>query len=216
MKGCKLDTDGDGNCPVHPGGCPAPPAYPAWCGGCDGPCVDYTHALLHAQPRKAKRPGWDEYFMLVARVVALRASCDRKQVGAVLVRDHRILTTGYNGAPSGLPSCEEAGHELMEINGRMSCVRTVHAEANAIFQCAKHGISLDVPGTSCYVTALPCYNCFIALVQSGVKHIVYAERYLSARSGSIDVADLAKRNGILMQWIDLKGSLWTVPDEIPG
>src|SRR5512145_403156 len=101
-----------------------------------------------------KRSDWDTYFMEIARVVATRATCDRKHVGAVIVRDRTILSTGYNGSIRGMPHCDEAGH-LME-NGH--CVATVHAEANAIIQAAK--FFNDTATTEIYTTASPCWNCF--------------------------------------------------------
>jgi dCMP deaminase len=113
------------------------------------------------------RPGWDEYFMEIARTVATRATCPRASVGAVLVRDHRILTTGYNGAPRHVAHCTEAGCRM--VNGH--CVRSTHAEANAIVQGALHGISLD--GATAYTTHQPCVSCSKLLISAGVERIVY-------------------------------------------
>src|SRR5580658_4416360 len=101
----------------------------------------------------ARKP-WDQYFMDIAKMVATRATCDRKHVGAVLVRDRIILSTGYNGSIRGMPHCDEVGH-LME-NGH--CVATIHAEANAILQAARTGAMID--RATCYVTASPCWSCF--------------------------------------------------------
>jgi dCMP deaminase len=117
------------------------------------------------------RPSWDEYFMQIAFTVAERSTCNRAQVGAVLVRDRRILTTGYNGAPSGLPHCEEIGHLI--IDGH--CVRTLHAEQNAIIQGALHGIS--IAGATAYVTHQPCLTCAKMLINSGIQRVVYAGNY---------------------------------------
>src|SRR6185312_9890322 len=100
------------------------------------------------------RASWDEYFMQIARDVATRATCDRKHVGAVIVRDKCILATGYNGSIRGLPHCDEDGH-LMEDG---HCVRTIHAEANAIIQAARNGVRIE--GATVYVTASPCWGCF--------------------------------------------------------
>jgi dCMP deaminase len=113
------------------------------------------------------RPGWDEYFMQIARTVATRATCPRASVGAVLVRDHRILTTGYNGAPRHVAHCSDAGCRI--VNGH--CVRSTHAEANAIVQGALHGISLD--GATAYATHQPCVGCSKLLISAGVVRIVY-------------------------------------------
>ncbi|MGZ3480084.1 MAG: deoxycytidylate deaminase, partial [Myxococcaceae bacterium] len=113
------------------------------------------------------RSSWDQYFMDIARQVATRATCDRKHVGAVLVRDRTILSTGYNGSIRGMPHCDEVGH-LME-NGH--CVATVHAEANAILQAAKNGVRID--GATLYTTASPCWPCFKLVANSGCVRIVY-------------------------------------------
>ncbi|MGZ6069638.1 MAG: deoxycytidylate deaminase, partial [Myxococcaceae bacterium] len=121
------------------------------------------------------RSSWDQYFMDIARQVATRATCDRKHVGAVLVRDRTILSTGYNGSIRGMPHCDEVGH-LME-NGH--CVATVHAEANAILQAAKNGIRID--GATLYTTASPCWPCFKLVANSGCVRIVYGEFYRDPR-----------------------------------
>ena len=109
----------------------------------------------------AERSSWDQYFMDIARQVATRATCDRKHVGALLVRDRTILSTGYNGSIRGLPHCDEVGH-MME-NGH--CVATVHAEANAIIQAAKNGVGID--GATIYTTASPCWPCFKLIANAG-------------------------------------------------
>lgn len=146
------------------------------------------------EPNKLKRPDWDQYFMAIARITSLRGSCDRLQVGAVLVADKRIIATGYNGAPSGLPTCIEVGHQLVDMNGRQSCVRTIHAEQNAIIQCSIVGT--PVAGALMYTTARPCLECLKAIASAGVSGIVFAECYASARSGSTDLAQLAASVGI--------------------
>src|SRR5215469_9814793 len=104
------------------------------------------------------RPAWDEYFLDVARTVATRATCPRASVGAVLVRDDRILATGYNGAPARAAHCIEVG--CLMVNGH--CVRPTHAEANAIAQGARHGVSFA--GATAYVTHEPCLGCSKLLV----------------------------------------------------
>jgi dCMP deaminase len=117
------------------------------------------------------RPEWDIYFMKIAHVVSLRSTCDRAFVGTVMVLDKRILTTGFNGSPAGLPHCEEAGHLMVDGH----CVRTIHAEANAIIQAALHGVSTK--GSTCYVTHFPCIQCAKMLINSGVVRIVYDQEY---------------------------------------
>jgi dCMP deaminase len=117
------------------------------------------------------RPDWDTYFMDIATVVASRSTCDRASVGAVIARDKRILTTGFNGSPSGQAHCDEAGHLM--VGGH--CVRTIHAELNAIIQGALHGISLR--GGTIYVTHFPCLGCAKALANCGLVRLVYRDAY---------------------------------------
>ena len=127
----------------------------------------------------AERASWDEYFMNLARVVSSRSICPRKSVGAVIVRDKTILSTGYNGSIRGMPHCTEAGH-MME-NGH--CVATIHAESNAILQAARNGVMID--GGTIYVTASPCWNCFKEIANSGIRRIVYGEFYRDERIFSV-------------------------------
>jgi len=133
------------------------------------------------------RDSWDEYFMNIARQVATRATCDRKHVGAVLVRDKTILSTGYNGSIRGLPHCDEVGH-MME-NGH--CVATVHAEANAIIQAARNGVRID--GAVIYTTASPCWPCFKLIANSGCAKIVFGEFYRDQR-----IFEYAEKLGIAL------------------
>src|SRR5215813_2277295 len=123
-----------------------------------------------------QRSSWDQYFMEIARQVATRATCDRKHVGAVLVRDRTILSTGYNGSIRGMPHCDDVGH-LMEDG---HCVATVHAEANAIIQAAKNGVRIE--GSEIYTTASPCWACFKLISNAGIRTIYYGEFYRDARS----------------------------------
>lgn len=122
-----------------------------------------------------RRASWDEYFMAIAREVATRSTCERKHVGAVIVRDKMILTTGYNGSIRGLPHCDDDGHMMEEGH----CVRTVHAEANAIVQAARNGVRLD--GAHIYVTASPCFGCFKLIANAGLQRIVFGEFYRDER-----------------------------------
>ena len=121
------------------------------------------------------RVSWKNYFMNIAREVATRSTCDRKHVGAVVVRDKTILSTGYNGSIKGLPHCDEVGCEM--IDGH--CVRTTHAEANAIVQAAKNGIQINQ--SEIYVTASPCYDCFKLIANAGINVIYYDEFYRDKR-----------------------------------
>ncbi len=131
------------------------------------------------------RASWDEYFMRIAAEVATRATCDRKHVGAVIVRDRSILATGYNGSIRGLPHCSEEGH--MMVDGH--CVRTIHAENNAIIQAARNGVRIDEGDI--YVTASPCWNCFKMIANAGIKRICFGEFYRDER-----IFEFAKRLGI--------------------
>lgn len=113
--------------------------------------------------------------MNIAIEVATRSTCDRKNVGAVIVRKKTILSTGYNGSIKGLPHCDEVGCEMVDDH----CVRTTHAEANAIVQAAKNGVGID--SAEIFVTASPCYNCFKLIANSGIKKIYYNEFYRDER-----------------------------------
>ncbi len=118
------------------------------------------------------RPTWDEYFMAIARVVATRSTCSRRSVGAVVVKDKRILATGYNGAPAGMRHCD---HRLDRdvLNGH--CLRSTHAEQNAIVQAAKHGIA--IAGSSVYCTDQPCLTCAKLLINASIGRIVFEQAY---------------------------------------
>jgi dCMP deaminase len=134
-----------------------------------------------------ERVSWNRYFMNLALQAATRSTCPRKHVGAVIVRDKTILSTGYNGSIRGAPHCTEVGC-LMENS---HCVRTVHAEANALIQAARHGTRLE--DADIYVTASPCFNCFKLIANAGVRTIYYGEFYRDER-----VHDFARELGIRM------------------
>jgi dCMP deaminase len=121
------------------------------------------------------RASWDDYFMSIARVVSTRSTCQRKYVGAVIVRNRTILSTGYNGSIRGMPHCIDVGH-MMEND---HCVATIHAEANAILQAARNGVTIE--GSTIYVTASPCWNCFKACANAGIVRICYGEFYRDDR-----------------------------------
>lgn len=126
-----------------------------------------------------RRPSWDEYFLQLARQAATRSTCLRRQVGAVLVRDKRILATGYNGAPRGVAHCLEVGclREQLGIPSgeRQELCRAIHAEQNAVIQAARHGIPID--GSTAYCTHQPCVLCAKILLNSGVVDIVFRDAY---------------------------------------
>lgn len=119
----------------------------------------------------AERPSWDDYFLKIARDVATRATCPRRSVGAVVVLDKRILTTGYNGAPHGLPHCTEVGCKMQDGH----CIRTLHAEQNAIVQGALNGVTLR--GATLYVTCQPCNNCAKMIINAGIVKVVFDGDY---------------------------------------
>jgi dCMP deaminase len=156
---------------LHKRKAPAAPAKPA-----------------HGYPRH--RVNWHEYFMNIATEVASRSTCDRKHVGAVIVRDKTILSTGYNGSVRGLPHCDDVGHMMEDGH----CVATIHAEANAIIQAAKNGVRVD--GAEIYITASPCWNCFKIVANAGIKNIYYGEFYRDDR-----IFDAAKQLGMRVSQI---------------
>ena len=127
----------------------------------------------------AKRTSIHKYFMDIANLVSTRGTCDRKQVGCILVKDKRVIATGYNGSITGAEHCDDVGH-LMDND---HCVRTVHGEINAIAQCAKYGISCE--GATAYCNTLPCWNCFKALANAGVIHIYYKDSYNAELKGNV-------------------------------
>jgi dCMP deaminase len=140
-----------------------------------------------------QRVSWDRYFMNLAREAATRSTCPRKSVGALVVRDKAILATGYNGSIRGLPHCSEVGC-LMEDE---HCVRTVHAEANALLQAARHGVSIDK--ADIYVTASPCWDCFKLIANAGIGRVLYGDFYRDER-----ITEYAHRAGIKLVHLGLE------------
>lgn len=128
--------------------------------------------------------------MNIAGMVASRSTCDRRKVGAVLVKNKNILSTGYNGSSRGLPHCDEIGHEIVAGH----CVRTIHAEANALVQAARHGTAVE--GAVMFMTHSPCYDCFKMIVNSGIKEVIYGDFYMSRYDASDKVFDLARKAGV--------------------
>jgi len=130
-------------------------------------------------PKKESRPSWGTYFMNITNLVAERSTCTRRAVGAVLVKDKRILSTGYNGAPSGLKHCREVGclrEQLGVESGKMhELCRGIHAEQNAIIQAAYHGVS--VKGAVIYCTNQPCSICARMIINAGIEKIYYQSGY---------------------------------------
>ncbi|HEV8244654.1 MAG TPA: cytidine/deoxycytidylate deaminase family protein [Polyangiaceae bacterium] len=140
-----------------------------------------------------RRASWDEYFMAIGREVATRSTCDRKHVGAVIVRDKMILATGYNGSIRGLGHCDDEGHMMEDGH----CVRTVHAEANALVQAARNGMRVDAGDI--YVTASPCFNCYKLIANSGLKRIVFGEFYRDER-----IFELSEKLGIKLEHLPIE------------
>ncbi len=141
-----------------------------------------------------KRVEWHDYFMSIAEQVATRSTCDRKNVGAVIVRDKVILSTGYNGSLRGAPHCDDVGHDME--NGH--CVRTMHAEANAVAQAAKNGVNIN--HSEIYVTASPCLNCFKLIANSGINTIYYKEFYRDER-----ISGYAEEAGVKLVYMGDEG-----------
>ncbi len=149
------------------------------------------------------RPSLDEYFMEIAKVVAKRSTCLRRKVGAVIVKDKRILTTGYNGAPSGLPHCLDIGCLRDKLNvpsgERQELCRGVHAEQNAIVQAALHGIR--IAGGTLYTTHQPCITCAKLIINAGIKRVVYGTKYADNRG-----LELLKEAGIEVVYFPIENN----------
>ena len=146
-----------------------------------------------------KRPSWDDYFIDIVKAVSTRGTCDRGHAACVFVKDKQILVTGYAGSPVGFPHCDEVGHDLrrtLNDDGTISlhCVRTVHAEQNAICQAAKRGIAIN--DATVYVNMTPCKTCAMLLINSGIKR-VYAERKYYAGQES---EQMFKKSGIKLEY----------------
>ncbi len=126
------------------------------------------------------RPSWDDYFMEVCEAISKRATCDRGRSGCVIARDKQILATGYVGSPPGLPHCDQVGHQFKTVihedgNKSQHCVRTVHAEQNAICQAAKRGIALE--GATLYCRMTPCRTCAMLIISCGISRVVCERKY---------------------------------------
>lgn len=146
-------------------------------------------------PQPYVRPSWDEYFIEISRMVASRGTCDRGRSGCVIVHERQILTTGYVGSPKGLPHCDEVGHQFKKTiheSGEVTnhCVRTVHAEQNAICQAAKLGIPLE--GATLYCKMTPCRVCAMLIINCGIKRVVCEKHY----RGSEESIEMFKTAGV--------------------
>ena len=147
--------------------------------------------------RKINRPDWDEYFMRIAELVSSRSTCLRRKVGAIIVKDKRILATGYNGAPTGLAHCDEVGciREKLKVPSgeKHELCRGLHAEQNAIIQAAYHGVSIK--DSIMYVTCHPCSVCVKMIINAGIKEIIIKEGYPDKLA-----AQLIKESGIKIRF----------------
>ncbi len=151
--------------------------------------------------QKHMRPSWDEYFMELAIAAAKRATCDRGRSGCVIVRDKQVLVTGYVGSPKGLPHCDDVGHLMKKVvhdDGTVTqhCMRTVHAEQNAICQAARRGIALD--GGTLYCRMTPCRTCAMLIINCGIERVVCQHRY---HAGS-ESEEMFRQAGVSLEFIN--------------
>jgi len=162
--------------------------------------IKLRNSPLHVSKQ---RPSLDEYFMEIAKVVAKRSTCLRQQVGAEIVKDKRILATGYNGAPAGLPHCLDIGclrEQLKVPSGeRHELCRAVHAEQNTIIQAAVHGVS--IAGATLYTTHQPCIMCAKIIINAGIKKVVYGRKYADERG-----LEFLREAGIEVVYMPIDGS----------
>ena len=163
-------------------------------GSIDELYAEVEKVLQTIDNEKYRRPSWDEYFMNLADTVAERATCDRGRSGCVIVKDRQILVTGYVGSPRGLPHCDEVGHlfkKMIHEDGHVTehCVRTVHAEQNAIAQAARRGIALE--GSTLYCRMTPCRTCAMLIINCGIQRVVCQRKY---HDGAESEAMFAKAN----------------------
>lgn len=138
------------------------------------------------EERKHFRPSWDDYFMAIVKIIAARGTCDRLYAGSVLVKNNRIIASGYNGSPPGLPHCDDKGHLLEEGH----CVRTIHGEHNSLLQAAKQG-GISTDGATMYTKYGPCIHCAKYIIACGIKRIVIGKIYRAPQA-----LDLLKEAGV--------------------
>lgn len=157
---------------------------------------------------KYVRPSWDDYFMEIANTVSKRATCDRGRSGCVIVRDRQILVSGYVGSPKGLPHCDEIGHQFKKMihedgSETQHCVRTVHAEQNAICQAAKLGISLNNATLYCRMT--PCRVCAMLIINCGIERVVCEKKYHDGKESE----EMFKMAGVKLEYFQKRFSVMT-------
>ncbi len=150
---------------------------------------------------KHKRPSWDEYFLHMAEFVGSRGTCDRGYAGTVIVKDKRMLASGYAGSPVGLPHCDEVGHEIHTVKNEdgstsQHCIRTTHSETNAIANAARFGVAID--GATMYSKMVPCYACAKIIINAGIKRFIATKDYhVSART-----KEIFKKSGVKLEIIN--------------
>lgn len=147
------------------------------------------------EQQQIKRPTWDEYFMVLVKIAAVMATCPKRRVGTIIVKDKRILTTGFNGAPPGLPHCTEVGCLIFEDEGS-SCRRVIHAEENAILQDSK-----NLKGATMYTAYIPCVDCMKAIVSAGIAEVVYEEEYPGTKGRYIYAKEFAMGTSVKLRKI---------------
>jgi dCMP deaminase len=172
-------------------------------------CFEVYNVFMKEEKPK-NRPTWDEYFMSMLPMIGSRGTCDRGKIGCVATRDNRILVTGYAGAPSGIAHCDGDGHEMHTVvheDGSESrhCIRTTHAEQNAICQAAKMGTSLDDGTLYCKTT--PCYTCAKMIINVGIKRVVCGSEYHSSKRSK----EIMKEAGV--EVVQLSDELLTYKDQ---
>lgn len=152
---------------------------------------------------KHQRPSWDEYFLDMVEIVGTRGTCDRGRSGCVIVRDKRILVTGHVGSPIGLPHCDEVGHEMHTVineDGSTSkhCIRTAHAEQNAINNAARSGVALL--GATLYSKMVPCYKCVQSIINVGIVRVISQMDYHASQKSK----EILKKAGVKLEIINKK------------
>ncbi len=169
---------------------------------------EYINDMKKVKATKHKRPSWDEYFLGMKDYVATRATCDRGRSGCVIVRDKRVISTGYVGSPPGLPHCDDVGHDMHTVineDGTKSqhCIRTIHAEQNAMIQAARFGVSLE--GATIYCKMALCHVCAKLAIAAGIKRVVAEMDYHASKKGK----EMLKKAGVKFEIINKKVEKYT-------
>ena len=159
-----------------------------------------------SKPKKKsayRRPSWDEYFIGLANYVGTRATCDRGRSGCVIARDKRVISTGYVGSPPGLPHCDDVGHDMHIVIGEDGiksehCLRTIHAEQNALAQAARFGVELN--GGTLYCKMTPCHVCAKLIISAGIKRVVAENDYQKAKM----TKNIFKKSGVKLEILNKK------------